>query len=217
MQTRLPTGMFRPSVYVPPRRRRGWIMTTIAVVLTFVTATVLWASTTDPLAAGSFGVAPRWSDGTAFQRDFAADPADGTAFTHYSGRQDGRRTFFYAVSIRNEGRLPIQVRTIGTSGAAGVAVRAIAVETDPMSGATIGYPTAGADASTLAGIGGFTVDADEEAVVVLVAQLNDCVGPDGMTTLVTVPITYAVLGVPRSVDFAPGVQIALRDGTCRAG
>ena len=217
MQTRLPTGMFRPSVYAPPRRRRGWIMVTIAVALTLVTATVLWVSTTDPVVTGSFGFEPRWSDGTAFQRDFAADPADGTAFTHYSGRQDDRRTFFYAFSIRNDGRLPIQVRTIGTPGDTGLAVRAIAVDTDPMSGRPIGYPTGGADASTLAGVGGFTVGADEEAVVVLVAHLDGCIGTDGTTTLMTVPITYAVLGVPRSVDFAPGVQIALRDGTCPAG
>lgn len=191
-------------------------MVAIAVVLTLVTATVLWASTTDPLAIGSLGFAPRWSDGTPFRLDFAADPADGTAFTHFTGRQDDRRTFFYAFSIRNEGPLPIQVRTIGTSGENDVGIRAIAVDTDPMSGKPIGYPTDGADASSRTGVGGFTLGADEEAVVVLVAQLDDCIDPNATTTLMTVPITYAALGVPRSVDFAPGVQIALRDGTCRA-
>ena len=211
MQTRLPTGMFRPSVYVPPRRRRGWIMVAIAVVLTLITATVAWASMSDPIVSGSYGFNPVWTDdGSLLQERFAADPVDGTPFTYYAAVERLGVPLSYAFSIRNDGPVPITIRSVGDT----TGIRAVAADTDPLVGKVTSEVPVDAANGWVTPFVPFRLAPDAEAIIVVETTVTECNARDGVSTIASVPISYSVLGVPRSTSFIPNLQIGLRGSGC---
>ena len=191
-------------------------MAAIAIALSLVTATVLWASTIDPIAVGSTGFAPYWTDdGAVVERRYDAAPIDGTGFTYYAAVERVGAPLTFAISIRNDGPAPITIRSVGGSEGGIVEMHAVAADTDPMAGKISGRPPIGGVNGGIAPFAPFGLAPDAEAIVYLEATMTECNARGIVTTLAEVPIDYTVFGVPRSVGFIPDLQIGLRGSGCR--
>jgi hypothetical protein len=208
--------MFLPPVTTPRRRGRRWLAIAAACVVIVLVAGISWASTVDPLASGSFGFTPHWSDGDVMRRVYHADPVDGTPYSFYAGVERIDSPLSYAFSIRNDGPVGITIRSIGGPEPEGAVVttRVVGADVAPLRGTVSSeLPGPGVDGGVVP-FAPFTLEPAQEAIVYMEAVVHACNSRGGMLTLASMSVGYSVLGVPRSTRFVPNLQIAFRGAGC---
>ena len=197
-------------------RRRRWPRVVILVVLgivgTLLALGTIWIANYMPLVQGSLGLRTDRDDVKMVRVD--AFDMRGTVFTVPTGRT---AAFSYRLSISNSGPVAVRIDDIGTSdgtdGEGSLTRRAIEVIPDPWrSGGTVGYTSEEPWHP-------FTLSPGREAVVVMEAVYDGrCMGRRDSVTWYWEPVSFSVLGVPRTDIIEAGVEVRFTgDGSCESG
>lgn len=213
--TRPPQTPVRPRAVAEAPRRwpKRLVAALIAVALIAATGIVVWANHVEPLTSGSvrYRIADRAADVTV--RSVEALGVSGTVQTVQT---HPGQTFTYRVSIRNEGRLPVQIVDVGGETSHGLIVtrRAVRMKPDLSSDPD---PDTGFEP-----FAPFTLSSGQEAGIEMLVTVgnNTCFHERGQPYLgwYLESVTYKVLGITRHgwLDTGSEIRVTSAPGACAA-
>jgi uncharacterized repeat protein (TIGR01451 family) len=211
--TRPPQTPVRPRAVAEAPRRwpKRLAAAVIAVVLLCAVAVVLWANRIDPLARGS--VPYRITD-PALHATVRTIDALGVSGTVQTVQTRPGQTFTYRFSIRNDGRVPVQIVGVGNDTAHGSIVTRRAVRMQPDLFADPN-PNTGFEA-----FAPFTLASGDEAAIEMLVTVgnNACFHTPGQPYLgwYLESVEYKVLGITRQewLDSGSEIRVTSAPGAC---
>jgi hypothetical protein len=213
--TRPPQTPVRPRAVAEAPRRwpKRLVAAVIAVALVAATGLVVWANHVEPLTGGSvrFVIADRAADVTV--RSVEALGVSGTIQTVQT---HPGQTFTYRFSIRNDGRVPVQIVDVGGETGHGSIVtrRPIRMEPDLTSDLD---PNTGFEP-----FAPFTLGSGQEAGIEMLVTVGNgtCFHEPGQPYLgwYLESVTYKVLGITRHgwLDTGSEIRVTSAPGACDA-
>ena len=213
--TRPPQTPVRPRAVAEAPRRwpKRLVAAVIAVALVAATGLVVWANHVEPLTGGSvrFVIADRAADVTV--RSVEALGVSGTVQTVQT---HPGQTFTYRFSIRNDGRVPVQIVDVGGETGHGSIVtrRPIRMEPDLTSDPD---PNTGFEP-----FAPFTLGSGQEAGIEMLVTVGKgtCFREPGQPYLgwYLESVTYKVLGITRHgwLDTGSEIRVTSAPGACAA-
>jgi hypothetical protein len=213
--TRPPQTPVRPRAVAEAPRRwpKRLVVAVIAVALVAATGLVVWANHVEPLTGGSvrFVIADRAADVTV--RSVEALGVSGTIQTVQT---HPGQTFTYRFSIRNDGRVPVQIVDVGGETGHGSIVtrRPIRMEPDLTSDPD---PNTGFEP-----FAPFTLGSGQEAGIEMLVTVGKgtCFHEPGQPYLgwYLESVTYKVLGITRHgwLDTGSEIRVTSAPGACDA-
>ena len=213
--TRPPQTPVRPRAVAEAPRRwpKRLVVAVIAVALVAATGLVVWANHVEPLTGGSvrFVIADRAADVTV--RSVEALGVSGTIQTVQT---HPGQTFTYRFSIRNDGRVPVQIVDVGGETGHGSIVtrRPIRMEPDLTSDLD---PNTGFEP-----FAPFTLGSGQEAGIEMLVTIGNgtCFHEPGQPYLgwYLESVTYKVLGITRHgwLDTGSEIRVTSAPGACDA-
>jgi len=213
--TRPPQTPVRPRAVAEAPRRwpKRLVVAVIAVALVAATGLVVWANHVEPLTGGSvrFVIADRAADVTV--RSVEALGVSGTIQTVQT---HPGQTFTYRFSIRNDGRVPVQIVDVGGETGHGSIVtrRPIRMEPDLTSDLD---PNTGFEP-----FAPFTLGSGQEAGIEMLVTVGNgtCFHEPGQPYLgwYLESVTYKVLGITRHgwLDTGSEIRVTSAPGACDA-
>jgi len=213
--TRPPQTPVRPRAVAEAPRRwpKRLVAAVIAVALVAATGLVVWANHVEPLTGGSvrFVIADRAADVTV--RSVEALGVSGTIQTVQT---HPGQTFTYRFSIRNDGRVPVQIVDVGGETGHGSIVtrRPIRMEPDLTSDLD---PNTGFEP-----FAPFTLGSGQEAGIEMLVTIGNgaCFHEPGQPYLgwYLESVTYKVLGITRHgwLDTGSEIRVTSAPGACDA-
>ena len=174
--------------------------------MTLLTLGSIWIANYAPLVQGSLGLSTDRADVKMVRVD--AFDMQGTVFTVPTGRT---ATFRYRLSISNSGPVAVRIDSLGTSvGRGSLTRRAVEVIPDPWrNSGPVGYTSEEPWHP-------FSLSPSREAVVVMEAVYDGrCMGLGDSVSWYWEPVSFSVLGVPRTDIVEAGVEVRFTgDGSC---
>jgi len=213
--TRPPQTPVRPRAVAEAPRRwpKRLVAAVIAVALVAATGLVVWANHVEPLTGGSvrYVIADRAADVTV--RSVEALGVSGTIQTVQT---HPGQTFTYRFSIRNDGRVPVQIVDVGGETGHGSIVtrRPIRMEPDLTSDLD---PNTGFEP-----FAPFTLGSGQEAGIEMLVTVGNgtCFHEPGQPYLgwYLESVTYKVLGITRQgwLDTGSEIRVTSAPGACDA-
>jgi len=213
--TRPPQTPVRPRAVAEAPRRwpKRLVVAVIAVAFVAATGLVVWANHVEPLTGGSvrFVIADRAADVTV--RSVEALGVSGTIQTVQT---HPGQTFTYRFSIRNDGRVPVQIVDVGGETGHGSIVtrRPIRMEPDLTSDLD---PNTGFEP-----FAPFTLGSGQEAGIEMLVTVGNgtCFHEPGQPYLgwYLESVTYKVLGITRHgwLDTGSEIRVTSAPGACDA-
>jgi len=213
--TRPPQTPVRPRAVAEAPRRwpKRLVAAVIAVALVAATGLVVWANHVEPLTGGSvrYVIADRAADVTV--RSVEALGVSGTIQTVQT---HPGQTFTYRFSIRNDGRVPVQIVDVGGETGHGSIVtrRPIRMEPDLTSDLD---PNTGFEP-----FAPFTLGSGQEAGIEMLVTVGNgtCFHEPGQPYLgwYLESVTYKVLGITRHgwLDTGSEIRVTSAPGACDA-
>ena len=213
--TRPPQTPVRPRAVAEAPRRwpKRLVVAVIAVALVAATGLVVWANHVEPLTGGSvrYVIADRAADVTV--RSVEALGVSGTIQTVQT---HPGQTFTYRFSIRNDGRVPVQIVDVGGETGHGSIVtrRPIRMEPDLTSDLD---PNTGFEP-----FAPFTLGSGQEAGIEMLVTVGNgtCFHEPGQPYLgwYLESVTYKVLGITRHgwLDTGSEIRVTSAPGACDA-
>jgi len=211
--TRPPQTPVRPRAVAEAPRRwpKRVAAVVVAVVLLCAVAVVVWANRVDPLASGS--VRFRIAD-PALHVTVRSIEALGVSGTIQTVQTRPGQTFTYRFSIRNEGRVPVQIVDVGDDTAHGSIVTRRAVRMEPDLYADPN-PSAGFEP-----FAPFTLSAGQEAGIEMLVTVGKsaCFHDPGQPYIgwYLESVDYKVLGITRHgwLDTGSEIRVTSTPGVC---
>jgi hypothetical protein len=213
--TRPPQTPVRPRAVAEAPRRwpKRLVAAIVAVLLLCAVVVVIWANRIDPLAHGS--VSYRITD-PALHVTVRTVEALGVSGTIQTVETRPDQTFTYRFSIRNQGRVPVQIVDVGGDTAHGLIVtrRAIRMKPDLFADPN---PSTGFEP-----FAPFTLGSGKEAAIEMLVTVgnNACFDDPGQPYIgwYLESIDYKVLGITRRswLDTGSEIRVTSAPGACAA-